>query len=73
MDSLCAEQERCWSAWSAPASRATSVRSWPKSTISPTGTRTRSKGNLAPQLKIENEKEKPITINYDELVKSWQK
>lgn len=31
------------------------------------------KGNLAPQLKIENEKEKPVTINYDELVKSWQK
>lgn len=30
-------------------------------------------GNLAPQLKIENEKEKPITINYDELVKSWSK
>ena len=31
-----------------------------------------SKGNLAPQLKIENEKEQPITVNYDELVKSWQ-
>ena len=30
-------------------------------------------GNLAPQLKIENEKEKPQTINYDELVKSWSK
>jgi len=30
-------------------------------------------GNLAPQLKIEPEKDKPITINYDELVKSWQK
>jgi glycerol transport system substrate-binding protein len=30
------------------------------------------KGNLAPQLKIENEKEKPMTVNYDELVKSWQ-
>jgi len=30
-------------------------------------------GHLAPQLKIENEKEKPVTINYDELVKSWQK
>ena len=30
------------------------------------------KGNLAPQLKIENEKEKPVTVNYDELVKSWQ-
>ena len=29
-------------------------------------------GNLAPQLKIENEKEKPQTVNYDELVKSWQ-
>ncbi len=41
---------------------------------SPTGTPTPSKaGNLAPQLKIENEKEKPITVNYDELVKSWQK
>ncbi len=31
-----------------------------------------AKGNLAPQLKIENEKEKPVTVNYDELVKSWQ-
>ncbi|TPI34433.1 carbohydrate ABC transporter substrate-binding protein [Mesorhizobium sp. B3-2-1] len=31
------------------------------------------KGNLAPQLKLDNEKEKPVTINYDELVKSWQK
>ena len=31
-----------------------------------------AKGNLAPQLKIENEKEQPITVNYDELVKSWQ-
>ena len=30
-------------------------------------------GNLAPQLKLDNEKEKPVTINYDELVKSWQK
>ena len=29
-------------------------------------------GGLAPQLKIENEKEKPITVNYDELIKSWQ-
>jgi glycerol transport system substrate-binding protein len=30
-------------------------------------------GHLAPQLKVENEKEKPQTINYDELVKSWSK
>ena len=28
-------------------------------------------GNLAPQ--IESENEKPLTINHDELVKSWQK
>jgi len=28
-------------------------------------------GTLAPQPKIENEKEKPQTVNYDELVKSW--
>jgi glycerol transport system substrate-binding protein len=30
-----------------------------------------SKGNLAPQLKLDNEKEKPITVDYDQLVKSW--
>jgi glycerol transport system substrate-binding protein len=29
-------------------------------------------GSLAPQLKLDNEKEKPQTVNYDELVKSWQ-
>lgn len=28
-------------------------------------------GTLAPQMKKENEKEQPITVNYDELVKSW--
>jgi glycerol transport system substrate-binding protein len=28
-------------------------------------------GTLAPQLKLANEKEKPETIGYDELVKSW--
>ncbi len=30
-------------------------------------------GSLAPQPKLANEKEKPVTVNYDELVKSWQK
>jgi len=30
-------------------------------------------GHLAPQLKLAEEKEKPVTVNYDELVKSWQK
>jgi glycerol transport system substrate-binding protein len=29
-------------------------------------------GSLAPQLKIENEKEQALTVNYDELIKSWQ-
>ena len=29
-------------------------------------------GSLAPQLKIADEKEKPQTISYDELIKSWQ-
>ncbi len=29
-------------------------------------------GWVAPQLPIANEKDKPITVNYDELIKSWQ-
>lgn len=28
-------------------------------------------GNLAPQLPIADEKEQGITVDYDELVKSW--
>ncbi|KAA0970621.1 carbohydrate ABC transporter substrate-binding protein [Aureimonas fodinaquatilis] len=31
----------------------------------------KEEGTLAPQLKIENEKEQPQTVNYDDLVKSW--
>ncbi|MBH0237503.1 carbohydrate ABC transporter substrate-binding protein, partial [Methylobrevis sp. L22] len=31
----------------------------------------KANGTLAPQPKVENEKEQPITVNYDELVKSW--
>ncbi|MBI4921498.1 MAG: carbohydrate ABC transporter substrate-binding protein [Devosia nanyangense] len=30
-----------------------------------------AKGNLAPQLAIANEKEQGVTINYDDLLKSW--
>ena len=30
-----------------------------------------AKGNIAPQLAIANEKEQGITINYDDLIKSW--
>ena len=32
----------------------------------------KANGTLAPQPKKENEKEQPITVSYDELVKSWQ-
>ena len=32
----------------------------------------KANGTLAPQPKIENEKEQPITIGYDELIKSWE-
>ncbi len=30
-----------------------------------------AKGHLAPQPKLADENETPITVNYDELVKSW--
>lgn len=30
-------------------------------------------GGIAPQLKLDNEDPQPQTVNYDELVKSWQK
>ena len=75
MDSLCEEQEKVMERGLEPRRRAGRHRSedGPKSTISNTGTRMPSpRGNLAPQLKIENEKEQPLTVNYDELVKSWQ-
>ncbi|MGO4915021.1 ABC transporter substrate-binding protein [Pseudogemmobacter sp. W21_MBD1_M6] len=29
-------------------------------------------GTLAPQLMLENEKDTPVTISYEELIKSWQ-
>ena len=32
----------------------------------------KANGTLAPQPKKDNEKDQPITISYDELVKSWQ-
>ncbi|GAA5665372.1 hypothetical protein Brsp07_03877 [Brucella sp. NBRC 14130] len=74
MDSLCAEQEKVLSRLERAGVQGDigpklaeehDIEFWNKDAV--------SKGNLAPQLKIENEKEKPITVNYDELVKSWQK
>jgi glycerol transport system substrate-binding protein len=32
----------------------------------------KAEGGLAPQPKIENEKEQPMTVSYDELIKSWE-
>ena len=74
MDSLCAEQEKVLSRLERSGVQGDigpklaeehDLEFWNKDAV--------SKGNLAPQLKIENEKEKPQTVNYDDLVKSWQK
>jgi len=74
MDSLCAEQEKVMSRleragvqgeFGPKLAEEHDLAYWNKDAV--------SKGNLAPQLKIANEKEKPVTVNYDELVKSWQK
>ncbi|MET3614876.1 glycerol transport system substrate-binding protein [Rhizobium aquaticum] len=74
MDSLCAEQEKVMARIEKSGVQGDigpklaeqhDIAYWNKDAV--------SKGNLAPQLKVANEKEKPITVNYDELVKSWQK
>lgn len=74
MDSLCAEQEKVMARIEKSGvqgeigpklAEAHDINYWNKDAV--------SKGNLAPQLKVANEKEKPVTVNYDELVKSWQK
>ncbi len=74
MDSLCAEQEKVLARleragvqgdYGPKLAEEHDLEYWNKDAV--------SRGNLAPQLKIENEKEKPVTVDYDELVKSWQK
>ena len=74
MDSLCAEQEKVLSRLERAGIQGDigpklaeehDLAYWHEDAV--------KKGNLAPQPKIENEKEKPLTVNYDELVKSWQK
>jgi len=72
MDSLCAEQERVLQRLE---------RAGVQGDIGPKLAEERpmeewtaeaqAAGNLAPQPKKENEKEQPITVSYDELVKSW--
>ena len=74
MDSLCAEQEKVLERLERAGvmgdmgpklAEEHDLEIWNKDAL--------EKGNLAPQLKIENEKENPQTVNYDELVKSWKK
>ena len=73
MDSLCAEQEKVHGRLEKAGVQGDIGPKMAEEHDLASGTRMRSKaGNLAPQLKVENEKEKPMTINYDELVKRWQ-
>ncbi len=74
MDSLCAEQEKVLGRLEKAGvqgeigpklAEESDLATWNAAAV--------KAGGLAPQLKIENEKEKPITVNYDELIKSWKK
>ncbi len=74
MDSLCAEQEKVLERLErAGVQGDIGPKLAEEKTLEEWNADAVAKGNLAPQLKIENEKEQPITVNYDELVKSWQK
>ncbi len=74
MDSLCAEQEKVLARLEKAGVQGdigpkladeSDLATWNAAAV--------AAGGLAPQLPIANEKEKPITVNYDELIKSWQK
>ncbi len=72
MDSLCAEQEKVM----ARLERAgVQGEKGPKlndeQDMAFWSEEARKNGSLAPQPAVENEKEKPVTVGYDELVKSW--
>ena len=72
MDSLCAEQEKVLSRLE---------RAGVQGDIGPKLNeehpmaywveKAKANGQLAPQAKLANEKEQPITIDYDDLIKSW--
>ena len=73
MDSLCAEQEKVLERLErAGVQGDIGPKLAEEKTLEEWNADAVAKGNLAPQLKVAEEKEKPITINYDELVKSWQ-
>jgi glycerol transport system substrate-binding protein len=72
MDSLCAEQEEVLERLErAGVQGDIGPKLAEEKTLEEWNADAVAKGNLAPQLKIEPEKDKPQTINYDELVKSW--
>jgi glycerol transport system substrate-binding protein len=74
MDSLCAEQEKVLSRLERAGIQGDiGPKLAEETSLEDQNAKAVAAGNLAPQLKIENEKDKPMTINYDELVKSWQK
>ena len=74
MDSLCAEQEKVMSRIEKSGVQGDigpkmadehDLAWWNAASV--------AAGSLAPQLKLAEEKEKPLTIGYDDLIKSWQK
>ncbi|WP_371999025.1 ABC transporter substrate-binding protein (plasmid) [Tistrella mobilis] len=72
MDSLCAEQEKVMSRLErAGVQGEFGPKLNPEHDLAYWNEQAKKNGTIAPQLKIENEKEKPQTVNYDELVKSW--
>jgi glycerol transport system substrate-binding protein len=74
MDSLCAEQEKVLSRLERSGVQGDiGPKLAEETSLEDQNAKAVAAGHLAPQLKIENEKDKPMTVNYDELVKSWQK
>nr|WP_316656614.1 ABC transporter substrate-binding protein [uncultured Gellertiella sp.] len=74
MDSLCAEQEKVMGRIEKSGVQGDiGPKLAEETSLEDQNAKAVAAGHLAPQLKVENEKDKPMTVNYDELVKSWQK
>ena len=72
MDSLCAEQEKVMSRLErAGVQGEFGPKLNEEHDLAYWNEQAKKNGTIAPQLKIENEKEKPQTVDYDQLVKSW--
>ncbi len=73
MDSLCAEQEKVMARIEKSGVQGDiGPKMAEETSLEDQNAKAVAAGNLAPQLKLANEKDAPQTINYDELVKSWQ-